>query len=142
MIQRSNFDVASVSKNSILVILKWAQVLKEIGLYSLSGKGGDFLKVEAKFLAKAISDLCSLSINSKKFPDLSKVAKFKPIKMSLMQPGNYRPLSLLYPNIQGYGKSHSQSNKYLSELKKFVIHLTIWFSKRGFCRFLSFLFEW
>ena len=40
MIQRSNFNVASASKISILIILKSTQVLKETGLYSLSGDGG------------------------------------------------------------------------------------------------------
>ena len=53
----------------------------------------DFLKDGAKILTKAINDLCSLSINSKKLPDLCKVAKVKPIKRSLKQLCNYRPLS-------------------------------------------------
>ena len=53
----------------------------------------DFLKDGAKILTKAISDLCSLSISSKKLPDLCKVAKVKPIKRSLKQLCNYRPLS-------------------------------------------------
>ena len=54
-------------------------------------------KEGAKFLAKPISDLCNLSINSEKFPDLCKVAKLKPFykKGSLIQPCNYRPISFL-----------------------------------------------
>ena len=49
------------------------------------------------FLAKPISDLCNLSINSENFPDLCKVAKFKPLHKngSLTQPSKYRPISLL-----------------------------------------------
>ena len=70
------------------------QVSKAAGLDSLSGR---FLKDRVKFLAKPISDLCNLSINSEKFPDSCKVAKLRPLykKGSLTQPCNYRPISLL-----------------------------------------------
>ena len=64
MIQVSHFDLASVSENSILTILKSTQVSKVAVLDSLSEL---FLSNGAKFLAKLISDLCNLSIN---FPDL------------------------------------------------------------------------
>ena len=50
-IQGSHFNLASVSKNSILTILKSTQVSKAAGLDSLSGW---FLKDGAKFLAKPI----------------------------------------------------------------------------------------
>ena len=138
MIQGSQFNLSSVSENSILTILKLTQVSKATGLEILSGH---FLKDEAKFFAKPISDLCNLSINSKKFPGICNVAKLKPLykKGSLTQPCNYRPLSLLpliyvfvTLNIQSYRKSHSRSNKYLSEFKKFIIHLPIWFSKKHY----------
>ena len=94
MIQGSHFNLASVSKNSILTILKSTQVLKAAGLDSLSGH---FLNDGVKFLAKPISDLFNLSINSENFPDLCKVAKLKPLykKGSLIQPCNYRPISFL-----------------------------------------------
>ena len=94
MIQGSHFNLASVSENSILTILKSTQLSKAACLDSLSGR---FLKGGAKFLAKPISDLCNLSINSEKFPDLCKVAKQKQLykKGFLTQPCNYRPLSLL-----------------------------------------------
>ena len=59
MIQGSHFNLASVSKNTILTILKSTQVAKAAGLDSLSGC---FLKDGAKFLAKPISDLRNLSI--------------------------------------------------------------------------------
>ena len=71
MIQGSHFNLTSVSENSILTILKSIQVSKAAGLDSLSG---DSLKDGAKVLAKSISHLCNLSINSEKFPDLCKVA--------------------------------------------------------------------
>ena len=71
MIQGSHFNLASVSENSILTILKSTQVSKAAGLDSLSGC---FLKDKAKFLAKPISDLCNLSINSENFSDNCKVA--------------------------------------------------------------------
>ena len=51
MIQGSHFNLASVSENSILTILKSTQVSKAAGLDSLSGW---FLKDGAKFLAKPI----------------------------------------------------------------------------------------
>ena len=57
MIQGSHFNLASVSENSILTILKSTQVSKAAGL----------VKDGAKFLAKPINDLCHLSINSEKF---------------------------------------------------------------------------
>ena len=88
MVQGSQFNLASVSENSILTILKSIQVSKA---------AGHFLKDGAKFLAKPLSDLCTLSINSEKFPDLCKVVKLKPLykKGSLTQPFNYRPIFLL-----------------------------------------------
>ena len=94
MIQGYHFNLASISKNSVLTILKSTQVSKAAGLDGLSGR---FLKDGAKFLAKPISDLCNLSINSEKFPDSCKVAKLRPLykKGSLTQPCNYRPISLL-----------------------------------------------
>ena len=94
MIQGCHFNLTSVSNNSILTHLKATQVLKAAGLDDLSVH---FQKDGAKFLAKQISDLCNLSINSEKFPDLCKVAKLKPLykKGSLTQPCNYRPISLL-----------------------------------------------
>ena len=70
MIQGSHFNLESVSENSNLTILKSTQVSKATGLDGLSGC---FLKYGAKFLAKPISDLYNLSINSEKFPDSCKV---------------------------------------------------------------------
>ena len=67
MIQGYNFSLVPVSKYSTQTISNAIQVSKAAGLNSLSGR---FLKDGAKFLAKPISDLCNLSINSEKFPDL------------------------------------------------------------------------
>ena len=94
VIQGCHFNLTSVSENSILTILKATQVSKAAGLDNLSGR---FLKDGAKFLAKPISDLCNLSITTKKFPDLCKVAKLKPLykKGSLTQSCNCRTISLL-----------------------------------------------
>ena len=66
MIRGSHFHLASVSKNPILTILKSTQVSEVAGLDSLSGH---FLNDGAKFLAKPISDLFNLSINSENFPE-------------------------------------------------------------------------
>ena len=94
MIQGCHFNLTSVSENSVLTILNATQVLKAAGLENPFGR---FLKDGAKFLAKPISDLCNLSVNSEKFPDLCKVVKLKPLykKGSLTQPCNYRPISLV-----------------------------------------------
>ena len=87
MILGDYFHLASVSENSILTILKATQVSKAAGIDNLSGR---FLKDGAKVLSKPISDLCNLSITSKKFLDPCKVAKFKPFykKSSLTEPCN------------------------------------------------------
>ena len=61
MMQGSHFNLASVSENSILTISKSTQVSKAAGLDGLPGR---FLNDGAKFLAKTISDLCNLSVNS------------------------------------------------------------------------------
>ena len=62
-------------------------------------------------------------------------------KGSLTDPCNYKPIFATL-NIQSYRKICSQSNKYLSEFEKFIIHFPIWFSEKALYRFLSLLFEW
>ena len=68
MIRKDHFNLASVSENLILTILKVA------ALDCLSER---FL--QDGFLAKSISHLCNPSINSDKFQDPCKVTKFKPL---------------------------------------------------------------
>ena len=94
IIQSDSFNLASVSENTILTILKNTKVSKAAGLDSLSGR---FLKDGAKVLPKPIPDICSLSITSGKFHDPCKLGKLKPIskKGSLTEASNYRPISLL-----------------------------------------------
>ena len=100
MIQGYHFYLASVSENSGLTILKVTQFSKAPALDSLSGF---FLKNGVKCVTKPITDLCNLSINSKEFPDLRKVAKRKLLYKngSLIEPSNYKLISLLpkYPNL-------------------------------------------
>ena len=90
MILGWNFDLASLSENSIVTISKATQVCVD----NLSGR---FMKDRAKLLSKLISDLCNLSVTSEKFPNPCKSAKLKPLykKGTLTQPSNYRPISLL-----------------------------------------------
>ena len=64
------YDPRVSFQNSVLTISKSTQVSKVAGLDSLSGS---FLKDGAKFLAKPISDLCNLSINSEKFLELQSI---------------------------------------------------------------------
>ena len=59
IIQSDSFNPATVSKNTILTILKNTKVSKAAGLDNLSGR---FLKDGAKVLAKPITDICNLSI--------------------------------------------------------------------------------
>ena len=63
MIRGDHFNLAPASESSILFILKATKVLKAVGLGNLSER---FLKDEAKFLSKPISDLCNLTITSEK----------------------------------------------------------------------------
>ena len=94
MILGNYFQLASVSEDSILTILKATQVSKAARIDDLSGR---FLKYGAKVLSKPISDLCNLSIASEKLPEPCKVARLKPLskKGSLTEHCNYRPISLL-----------------------------------------------
>ena len=94
IIQNDSFNLATVSKNTILNILNNINVTKTAGLDNLSGR---FLKDGAEILDKPITDLCNLSIASRKFPDSWKIAKQKPIykKGSLTEVFNCRPISLL-----------------------------------------------
>ena len=94
IIQSNSFNLATVSENTILTILKNTKVSKAPGLDNPSGR---FLRDGAKVLAKPIPDICNLSITSGKFPDSCKLAKLKPVykKGSLTEASNYRPMSLL-----------------------------------------------
>ena len=78
IIQSDSFNLATVSENTILTILKNTKVSKAAGLNSLYGR---FLKDGAKVLAIPITDIC----------------KLKPIykKGSLTEASNYRSISLL-----------------------------------------------
>ena len=66
IIQSDSFNLATVSENTILTILKNTKVSKAAGLDNLSGC---FLKDGAKVLAKPVTDLCNLSVTSGKFSD-------------------------------------------------------------------------
>ena len=76
IIQSDSFNLATVSENTMLTILKNTKVSKAAGLDNLSGR---FLKDGAKVLAKSITDICNLSITSGTFSDSCKLAKLKPI---------------------------------------------------------------
>ena len=55
--QSDSFNLATVSENTILTILKNSKVSKAAGLDNLSGR---FLKDGAKVLAEPITDICNL----------------------------------------------------------------------------------
>ena len=76
-----------------------------------------FLKDGAKVLAKPISNLCNLSINSEKFPDSYNVAKLRSDykKGSLTQLCNYRSIPFL-PLISKFIEKviHYQTSNFLN----------------------------
>ena len=76
IVQSDSFNLATVSENTILTILKNNKTSKAAGLDNLSGR---FLKDGAKVLAKPITVLHNLSITSGKFPDSCKIVQLKPI---------------------------------------------------------------
>ena len=119
------FNLATVSENTTLTVLKNTKVSRAAGLDNFSGR---FLKDGAKVLAKPITELCNLSITSEKFSDSCKIAKLKPIyKMgSLTEASNYMPISLL-PLIPKVIKKviHNQTSAFLNLV---TIQLSIWFS--------------
>ena len=95
---------------------------KSVGIDNL---GGRFLWDGAKVLAKSITELFNLSIESSIFPDACKIAKLKPLykKGSKLEPKNYRPISLLplvskvferivYMQTQNYLDKHNILYKY------------------------------
>ena len=105
-----------------------------------------FSKDGAKFLSKPISNLFNISITSENLPDSCKVVKLKPLykERFLTQPYNYRPTSLLpliSKVIDRIMNIDSRSNKYFSEFEELIIHLSIWFWRKAFYVFLTFLFK-
>ena len=114
IIQTDYFNLATVSENTILNILKNTNLSKAAGLYNLYGR---FLKDGAEVFAKHITDLCNLSIISRKFSDSGKIAELKPIyeKGSLTEASNYRPISLLPLTSKVIEKViHDQINTFLN----------------------------
>ena len=113
IIQSDSFNLATVSKNTILIILKNTKVFFK----GLDNQSGHFLRDGAKVLAKPITDICNLSITSGKCPDSCKLAKLKPIykKDSLTEASKYRPISLL-PLIPKVIKKviHNQTSAFLN----------------------------
>ena len=128
IIQTDSFNLATVSENTILNILKNTNVSKAAGLDNLSGR---FLKDGAEVLAEPITDLCNLSITSGKFPDSCKLVKLKPLykKGSLTEASNYGPISLL-PLISKVIKKiiHDQASTFLNSRNLLYSHLF------GFCK--------
>ena len=88
IIQSDFFNLAAVSENTIITVLKSTKSFVAAGLDNLSGR---FLEDVAKVLAKAISGLCILSVTSGKSFDSCKIAKLKPIYKngSLTEASNY-----------------------------------------------------
>ena len=91
-------------------------MLNAAGIERLSGR---FLRDRAEILSRPLSEICNLSIISRRvFPDAFKVAKLKPTykKAEETDVSNCRPFSLL-PVISNVIERivHDQINKFLSE---------------------------
>ena len=93
-IENENFKLKPVTYDNILYLLEKINPNKSVGIDNL---GGRFLRDGAKILAKSITELLNLSIETSVFPDECKIAKLKPLykKGSKLEPKNYRPISLL-----------------------------------------------
>ena len=114
IIQSDSFNLATVSKNTILTILKSTKVSKAAGLDNLSLR---FLKDGAKVLAKHTTDLYNLSINSGTFLDSCKIAKPKSVykKSSLTEASNCTSRSLWPLISKGIEKViHDQTSVFLN----------------------------
>ena len=85
---------SKIESDKVFKILKHFDESKDPGIDDLSGI---FLKDGASLLAMPITQLCSLSISSRRFPDACKIAKLKPLfkKGSKTDLKNYHPISLL-----------------------------------------------
>ena len=103
------------TEDIVLKLLKNIDISKAAGVDNLPGR---FLKDGAVILAKPVTEICNLSIKSKIFPDLCKLAKLKSIfkKGSRMDPSNYRPISLLPLTSKIFEKIvHDQMIDYLAQ---------------------------
>ena len=139
MIPGDYLHLASVSENSILTILKVVQVSKAAGIDNLSVR---FVKDGAKFLSKPIRDLRDLSITSEKFPDICKVTKLNPLykKGSLIEPCNYRPISLL-PLVSKVIEKviHDQTSTFLNSKSLLYTYQSVFRKKHSADFYLSYL---
>lgn len=108
------FNLATASKNTILNASKNTAVSKATALDNISCR---FLRDGAKVLAKSNTDLCNLSIPSRKFPKSCKIAKLMQLlkKGSLTKPQHYRLMSLLPLILKVIEKNiHNQANAFLN----------------------------
>ena len=88
------FHLRDTSEKEVFKIMQNIDISKAAAIENLSG---NFLKDGAKILAKPLSEICSLSVTSRTFPNAYKVAKIKPIfkKGKKTDLSNYRSISLL-----------------------------------------------
>ena len=102
------------TEDVVLRLLKNIEVSKVASIDNLPGR---FLKDGAVILAKPITNICNLSIQSGIFPDPCKPAKLKPLfkKGSIMDPSTCRTISLLPLTSKIFEKIvHDQTVSYLA----------------------------
>jgi len=88
------FSIANVSESDVFDMLTKLNINKSSGL---DGIGPRILKIAAPVITKSLTHIINLSIMSGNFPDTLKCAKVTPIfkKGEKVDPGNYRPISIL-----------------------------------------------
>ena len=114
LIPGNSFNLATASKNTILNVSKNTAASKTTALDNISCR---FLRDGAKVLAKSNTDLCNLSIPSRKFPKSCKIAKLMQLlkKRSLTKPPHYSLMSLLPLILKVIEKNiHNQANAFLN----------------------------
>ena len=116
-VRKDDFKLATVSTDEVFKRLSALQPHKATGLDKIPSK---FLKDSAASIAPIITHIVNLSIKQGRVPQDFKIAKVTPLykKGSKLDPGNYRPISILSSISKVMEKIvYEQVEKYLAEKK-------------------------
>ena len=113
----TGFQMSQVTEDSVLKILSSVNPSKATGLDQLSPK---FIKDGAKLISSPLAHIVNLSLTSGIIPNDLKSARVTPIykKNSKLEPGNYRPVSILSTISKLFERIvYNQLDQYLCEHK-------------------------